>query len=159
MPLTQHIYTCALSFMADRSYSADITQEVMLRLWDNRKELAKIDNLKAYALCITRNICLDTIKKHKPIYDEAQTHRNEEVTDPLKQIETQDTATIVRQIIETLPPTQKEVIQLREIHELEYEEIAEITGLGLNNIRVLLSRARSKVKDILIKKYQFSQYE
>jgi len=42
---------------------------------------------------------------------------------------------------------------------MEYNEIAEITGLGLNNIRVLLSRARTKIKEILVKQYSISKYE
>ena len=50
--------------------------------------------------------------------------------------------------MQTLPDTQREVILLREVEELEYDEIAQITGLGLNNIRTILSRARSRVKEL-----------
>ena len=71
----------------------------------------------------------------------------------------QDTAEAVRQIILSLPSPQKEVMILRELEELEFDEISRITGLGLNNIRVLLSRGRSKVKEILVKKFQISKYE
>ena len=58
-------------------------------------------------------------------------------------------AEIVRRIIDTLPDNQREVLLLREVEELEYDEIAHITGLGLNNIRTLLSRGRAKVKEAL----------
>ena len=37
----------------------------------------------------------------------------------------------------------------REIEELEFEEIEQITGLTANHIRVLLSRGRSKVKEMM----------
>lgn len=74
-------------------------------------------------------------------------------------IDNQETAALVRQIIETLPDTQREVILLREVEELEYDEIAQITGLGLNNIRTILSRARSRVKELLVKKYKISKYD
>lgn len=159
MSLSRQIYTCALNMTKDKDHAADVTQDVMLRLWDLRKELTGIENPKAYALCITRNICLDLIKKHKPIYDDEQVMHNSDSYDPIRQIEIEDTVNVVHRIINTLPSTQREVIALREIHELEYEEIAKITGLGLNNIRVLLSRARTKIKDILVKKYQVSRYD
>ena len=80
-------------------------------------------------------------------------------TDLLRQIEVRDTALAVRKIIDTLPDSQREVMILREVEEMEYDEIAQITGLGLNNIRVLLSRGRAKVKEILVKQYRISKYE
>lgn len=159
LPLAKNIYSFALQITGNTNYSADITQDVMFKLWDSRKELARVGNMKAYVLKITRNICLDILKKQKPLYDDEQVLQNGGQENPMQQIEMKDTAEAVRQIINTLPPNQKEVVLLREIEELEYEEISKITGLGLNNIRVLLSRARTKVKQILVEKYQISRFE
>ena len=160
LPLAQPVWSYALNMTSDPTTSADITQEVMLRLWDHRHELPQKDNIKAYALKITRNLCLDLIKKQKPIYDEQQIDQNGGYEkDLLQQIENKDTAEVVQKIIDTLPPTQREVMILREIEEMEYDEISQITGLGLNNIRVLLSRARSKVKEILVNKYHISPFD
>lgn len=160
LPLSKDIWTFALNITGDRTTSADVTQEVMLKLWDSRHELKKVENIKAYVLRITHNLCLDLLKKQKPIYDEEQVIRNGGYdTNLLKEIENRDTAEAVKKIIDTLPPNQKEVMILRELEELEYEEISEITGLGLNNIRVLLSRARARVKEILVKEYQLSRYD
>lgn len=159
LPLTKNIYAFALNMTGDKMWTADITQDVICRLWDIRNTLRKVENMKAYALKITRNICLDMLKKRQPLYCEEQVLQNGGHEDLMQQIENKNTAEAVRKIIDTLPANQKEVILLREIEELEYEEIAKITGLGLNNIRVLLARARSKVKEILIKKYQVSGFE
>lgn len=160
LPLARNIYDFAANLTGNRTDAADITQDVMFKLWDSRNELAKIKNLRAWALKITRNLYYDTIKKNKPIYDEAQIFQHEECTsDLLTTIDAQETAALVRQIIETLPDTQREVILLREVEELEYDEISQITGLGLNNIRTILSRARSRVKELLIKKYKISKYD
>ncbi len=160
LPLAQNIWSYALNLTGNRTISADLTQEVMLRLWDSRQQLSRVGNIKAWALKITHNLWLDWLKKQKPIYDEAELLKNGgHETDLLQQIAQKETAEAVRKIIDTLPPNQREVIILREIEELEYEEIAKITGLGLNNIRVLLSRARNKVKEILVKQYHISLYE
>lgn len=160
LPLTKNIYSFALNLTGNTNDSADITQDVMFKLWDSRHQLKEVKNPKAWALKITRNLCLDSLKKHKPVYDEQEMLRHERHdTNPLKILAERDTAEAVREIIRHLPATQREVVQLREIEELEFEEIAQITGLGLNNIRVILSRARSRIKEILIKKYQISEYD
>ena len=79
------------------------------------------------------------------MYGGEELAQNEDYTsNPLQEIETKDTVSLLRQIIDTLPENQREVLILREIEELEFEEIEQITGLTANHIRVLLSRGRSK---------------
>lgn len=160
LPLTRPIYSFALNMTGNSADAADITQDVMIKLWDSRRELKEIKSPKAWALAMTRNLCLDWLKKQKPVYDEQEILQYKgQSTDLLYILEMQDTAEAVRQIILSLPSPQKEVMILRELEELEFDEISRITGLGLNNIRVLLSRGRSKVKEILVKKFQISKYE
>lgn len=160
LPLATPVFSYAVHLLGNADEAADLTQEVMIKLWDDRRSLKQIDSPKAWALKVTRNLCLDWLKKMRPVYDNEQVIRYGGYdTDLLEQIERQDTAKAVRQIIDTLPDNQREVLILREIEELEFREIAQITGLGLNNIRVLLSRGRSKVKEILVKKYRISKFE
>lgn len=160
LPLAGNVYSFALHLLGNPEDAADTTQDVMIKLWGRRKELRHVSNPKAWALKITRNLCLDWMKKQKPAYDDDQVIRNGGYDlDLLRQIEVRDTARAVRQIIDTLPENQREVMILREIEEMEFDEIAQITGLGLNNIRVLLSRGRAKVKEILVKQYQLTKYD
>ena len=53
----------------------------------------------------------------------------------------------MHRIINDLPGIYREIIQLRDIEELSYEEIAEKTGQNINTLRVNLSRARKSVRD------------
>jgi RNA polymerase sigma-70 factor (ECF subfamily) len=57
----------------------------------------------------------------------------------------------VKRIIAELPDLQRTIIHLRDIDQLEFEEIAEATQLNVNAIRVNLSRARKKVRDEILK--------
>lgn len=160
LPLAGNVYSFALNMTGNAEDAADITQDVMVKLWDDRRELKKVRHLKAWALKITRNLCLDRMKKQQPVYDDDAVVRNGGYDlDVIREIEARDTALAVREIINTLPDNQREVLILRELEELEYEEIARITGLGMNNIRVLLSRGRAKIKEVLVKKYQISKFE
>lgn len=147
LPLANNIYAYARQIIADSADAADITQEVMIKLWERRKELKDIDNPKAWGLKITRNLCLDWLKKKKPTYDAEQILRHcESEADPLQKIANEDMAALLRRIINTLPANQREVLILREIEELEFEEIEQVTGLTANHIRVLLSRGRMQVR-------------
>ena len=150
LPLTKNIYAYAQHILSNPTDAADITQEVMIKLWNTRRELKGVQNPRAWALKVTRNLCLDWIKKQKPVYGGEELAQNEDYTsNPLQEIETKDTVSLLRQIIDTLPENQREVLILREIEELEFEEIEQITGLTANHIRVLLSRGRSKVKEMM----------
>ena len=130
LPLTKNIYAYAQHILSNPTDAADITQEVMIKLWNTRRELKGVQNPRAWAL--------------------KELAQNEDYTsNPLQEIEIKDTVSLLRQIIDTLPENQREVLILREIEELEFEEIEQITGLTANHIRVLLSRGRSKVKEMM----------
>ena len=57
-----------------------------------------------------------------------------------------DDVALVRQLISKLPPKQRMVITMRDIEGLDSEEMQRVTGLTDINIRTLLSRARSTVR-------------
>lgn len=48
--------------------------------------------------------------------------------------------------IEALPPDYREVVVLRELHDLSYNEIADATGISLDNVKTRLSRARAMLR-------------
>jgi RNA polymerase sigma-70 factor (ECF subfamily) len=70
-------------------------------------------------------------------------------------MELKDSYEKIQMIIQSLPEQQRLVIHLRDIEEYELEEIAEITELNMNTVRVNLSRARKKVRELLIKTYNY----
>lgn len=70
---------------------------------------------------------------------------------PEKQIMSQETLNMVRQAISTLPDNQRVVITLRDIEEFSSDEVCNILGISETNQRVLLHRARAKVRGELEK--------
>ncbi len=57
----------------------------------------------------------------------------------------------IRQAIESLPEDQRQVIIMRDIHELSYQTIAETLGLGLGTVKSRINRGRANLRDILEK--------
>lgn len=159
LPIKNKLYRFALRMLSNHEEAQDTVQEVFLRLWSKREKLDEYRSIEAFAMIITKNLCLDKLKSSR--------NRNIELKDqletpgsitPYDHTEKTDMKNQVINIIDTLPEQQKMVIQMRDVEGLGYDEIAEVMEMSLNNVRVNLSRARKKVRDILIKaqNYEFS---
>ena len=160
LPISQRIFRYANRLLSNEHDAEDVVQEIWLKLWDKREQLGNIKSMEAFAYRMTRNLCLDKIKLKKPqYYDDREegAYRYDEADhrpDPESSLELKDTVERVNQIIGRLPEQQKTLLQMRDVEGLEYEEIADITGLEINAIRVNISRARKKVRETIQKVYQ-----
>ena len=153
LPVSKKLFRSALLILKDEEEARDVVQDVFLKLWQKRGELERIDNVEAFAMRMTRNRCIDIVRANRYVAIDGETERRlkEESDDVHSDIEVSEAAGQVKKFIEELPDTQRQVMQLRDIEQLEYEEIAGITGLHVNAIRVNLSRARKKVRDEFLK--------
>lgn len=155
LSLGRNVYPLARRMMGADEPARDAVQQSMMKLWESRKQLDHCTNLKAFVFRVVRNVCLDELKKKKPLPVEEPGMFSTHSVRFDQSHEEQEMVTIVRQIINSLADNQREVIQLRDIDGLEFEEIAEITALDIAYIRVLLSRARKTVKEKLEKIYAY----
>ena len=65
IPLKHPIFRYALYMLKNKDDARDITQDVLIKLWEKRQYLNQVDNRRAWALKITRNQCLDFFKSKK----------------------------------------------------------------------------------------------
>lgn len=156
LPIKHKLYRFACRMLRNGHEAEDVVQEVLIRLWTRRDKLASYKSIEAFAMVITRNLCLDQLKRAGAKTDEL-TDGNAQYTEktPYVQMETSDSYNKIKALIDQLPDQQRMIIHLRDIEGYDYKEIAEITGLTENTIRVNLSRARKKVREIMIKKYSY----
>ena len=153
LPIHNKLLRFALQILQNEEEAKDVLQDIFLKLWQKRDELGKVENLEAFAIRMTRNRCLDLIRMRRTISMEIvkKNNRMVEESSDTDYLENTEMATLVKRIISELPDLQRTVIHLRDIEQLEYEEIAEATELNVNAIRVNLSRARKKVRDEILK--------
>lgn len=108
LPLTKNIYAYAQHILSNPTDAADITQEVMIKLWNTRRELKGVAKSPGLGIEGVPQLVLDWIKKQKPVYGGEELHKTEDYTsNPLQEIETKDTVNLLRQIIDTLPENQR----------------------------------------------------
>lgn len=150
------LYRFACRLLRSTHESEDVVQEVLIRLWERKDKLAEYRNLEAFAMTITKNLCLDKLKRagsRTVELKEGLTYYSEKT--PYQEMETSDSYQKIRELIDQLPDQQRMIIHLRDVEGYDYEEIARITDLTENTIRVNLSRARKKIRDNMEKKYNY----
>lgn len=151
LPLRQKIFRLSKRLLTSTEEAEDATQEVLIKMWNKNKELEKYNSIEAMMMTMTKNYCLDRLKS-KQASNLQLVHSNYSNRDNLeKQTEYKDKLNWVEKIINELPDSQKMIVQLREIEELEFEEIAQIMKMSETNVRVTLSRARKTIREQMIK--------
>jgi len=152
LPYSDRIYRVAYRFMDSREEAEDVVQEVYLKLWSMRRDLPAYKSIEALAIRITRNLCLDQLRKRKTAREAIKNERipvGEEFKTASSTLESKETGELVGSLIASLPEPQRTLVQLRHIEEKEYEEIAAMVNMNVNAIRVSLSRARKQMKALL----------
>ena len=139
----------AEGYVGDLKTAEDMVQEAYLKLWNKRDELADVLNTEAYCVTLIKNLCYDVLRRSQPDEDGRPP---EELNLPMdtniaREIEQRDEVNQVKRLIGRLPEQQKRVILLRDVNDCSFEEIEQATGLNAINIRVLLSRARKKIRE------------
>jgi len=155
LPLKDKMYRFAKRLLVSGDEAEDAVQEIYLKLWKGRDRIANYRNPEAFAMTMTKNYCLDRLKSGQASNLKI-VHSNYQHSDNVqRKVEARDEVSILFQIMETLPEQQRMILQLRDVEQYEYEEIAEMLELRENTIRVNLSRARKAVREQMIKHYNY----
>lgn len=157
LPLSNKLHRYALRFTQNDEEARDVVQDVFLKLWQKRGTLDGVDNIEAFAMRMTRNKCYDKQRANRTYSLEEQQSgwQNDKRSDLNEELDRSEAALLIKKLITQLPDLQRKVIQMRDIDQLDYDEIAEQTQLNINAIRVNLSRARKKVRDELFKYQEY----
>lgn len=150
MPLWQSLYKVAYYVLESEDDAMDAVQDLYVRLWDSRDSLDAVSNPKAYCITLIRNLCIDKIRKsvRRPTVGLIPETAPDE-SDVFRTITDRETLARLAKAVEKLPEGQRNVLKMRTIDELSYEEISAKTGMNQLTLRVLLSQARKKLKGLL----------
>jgi len=156
MPFKDKVFRLAKRLLVSTEEAEDATQELFFKLWRNKENLKSYNSIEAFAMTMTKNYCFDRLKS-KQASNLTLVHSNykEKGTSLQKKIELNDSISLVERLIEKLPEQQKLIIQLRDIEQYEFAEIAEVLQIKQTAIRVSLSRARKTIREQLIKQHQY----
>lgn len=148
LPLKDKLYRLALRITLDSAEAEDVVQDTMIRVWDKRDEWQQLESVEAYCLTVARNLALDRSRKMDARNVELTPEVREmpDALTPYDQMARDEQLELVRQLVNELPERQRTIMQLRDVEEKSYKEIAEILQLSEEQVKINLFRARQKIK-------------
>jgi RNA polymerase sigma-70 factor, ECF subfamily len=155
----------------DWNDSADLAQEAFIRIW---KGIDKLQNPKAFKSWMTQivtNLFYDELRKRPrctyvlsldaPVYGDEEDHATRDLPDPAagpdEVLHRKQLIKSVDAAIAALPRQFRTALELREVEDLPYEEIARITRSDLGTVKSRISRARTKVQKVLQSEFRPNQ--
>lgn len=152
LPLKDKIFRLALRITLNRPEAEDITQDTLIKVWNNRGEAGKLRSIEAYSLTVCRNLSLDYLRRRETqslsLTDEAESafFAPDSAPSAQERLERNERLAAIRRLFNALPEQQRTAMQLVDIEELSYARAAEAMNLAESNFKVLLHRARKAVK-------------
>ena len=155
-PFKDKVFRLAKRLLVSTEEAEDATQEVLVKLWNRNKNLSGYNSVEALAMTMTKNYCLDQLKSKRTGNLKIVSANYQDKEPGLeKKIEDLDSLNWVEKIMNQLPVQQRLILQMRDIEQYEFEEIAKILDMKESAIRVTLSRARKTVRDYITEKHKY----
>lgn len=163
--VTRHrkpIYNFILRFVRDAAQAEDVMQETFLRLIKGADNYEKQAKFTTWMYTIARNLCVDASRRGKhrkaasldaPIGEDEGATLLDIVSDGAvgadgKAIQ-RELAIRMKQAIEALPDEQREIFLLREVSDLQFNEIAQVVGVSENTVKSRMRYALEKLREAL----------
>jgi len=141
----------ALSLLGERHLAEDATQEGFVAAWQNIKSLREPDAFPAWLRRIVQWQCYRYRRSQNHVFVPMEDDLQATGESPLDRVSREDLSDRVREAVETLPETLREVTLLRYIGDYSPAEIAGFMGLKAGTVRKRLYEARNKLKPRLLR--------
>jgi len=158
-----------LALVKDEWVADDLIQETFLKIQNNLKNLKDPSKLSSWIFRIAYNLCQDHFRQLKRSRKEERIDQEEmedfkealiqKGPDIQKELEQRQMGECVQNQINLLPEPLRTVLLLFDIMEFSHQEIADILGITVKNVKVRLHRARKRLKTILEEKCAFERDE
>lgn len=158
--------------LGDRHQAEDAVQEALIGAMKNASSFGGKAALKTWVLAILKNKIADVLRRNQRLVDASRLLREDEEGadfselfdrkgfwepderpipwgDPVASFHQMQFWQMFEACLERLPPQQARVFMMREVVELEKEEICEVVGITTSNLFVMLHRARLRLRECL----------
>jgi RNA polymerase sigma-70 factor (ECF subfamily) len=141
-------------WVGDRDRAEDLTQEVFVRVFRHRRNYRRTGRFSSWLYTIAVNIARNEIRlrnrRGATVAIDGVTGTNESGTIQLedanrrtdRDAQQNEIGRVVRRAIQDLPRHHREVLILRDLQDLKYEEIADVLGIPGGTVRSRINRAR-----------------
>lgn len=151
------IYSYSKYMLKNRMDADDVTQEVMIRIWENMDRF-NLFAAKTWIMKTTSNLCIDYLRRRAVAFNreyeidgefEDSFSIDSYANNPLLSTHVNLMMSKVKESIERLPENLRSIFVMYEINGLKYREISDSLEMPVNTVKVYLMRARKKLQEEL----------
>lgn len=142
------LFNVCARYLGNERDADDVCQEVMLKVLHGLRQFEGKAKFKTWLYSITYNECITQYRKEKRkrrLFDALSLHPQEEETGEQEAIQITDRASLDRWLVH-VNQVDREILVLRFVAELEFQEIADIMRMGLSATKMRYKRALEKLK-------------
>lgn len=148
----EELFSYGMRFTTDRELIKDCVQDVFVKIYSNRANLGKTDNVKLYLFMALKNTLFNVFQKDKisyhidtmePVFSTEYTIEDQLINNELEQ-EQKDKMNL---ILQSLTPRQKEVIYYRYVEGMNMDDICKLMDMNYQSVQNLIQRSIKKVRD------------
>lgn len=152
----RNVYNLALRMVGDPEDASDMSQEAFIKAYSSLAGFRGDSKFSVWLYRIVSNVCLDFLRKRSKqqvvsltVEDEDDGDIELDIADegssPEVLLERKLTREAVRRGLDSLPPDMREILLLREIQGMSYDEISETLGIESGTVKSRIFRARKKL--------------
>lgn len=143
----EYVYNICLGILASPDDARDCVQETFLRVYRKVGDFRAQSAFSTWLYRVTVNVCVGHLRKHpKAVMQSLEDENVRELADDGPEVWTglqrEVDESLVRQVVAELPDDYRVVLVLRYFQDLSYEEMVEVLGYSLAQVKVKLHRAR-----------------
>ncbi len=160
------IYTLCYRMTGNAEDAADLTQEVFLSAWRSLSRFQEQSSFGTWVYRMATNASIDFLRREKRrqvlsmTMEEDSEERQAQVPDerysPHRLLEQKEARQAVADALAALSPEHRQVLVLREMEGLSYQEVGQLLDLEEGTVKSRIARARLALRDFLIKSGNFS---
>jgi len=152
----RHVYALAFRVTGNEQDAQDVAQDAFLRAYTSLKDFRGDCRFSVWLYRLTGNLAIDFLRKskrHSAVSLQQESDDGEEwelslpddAPSPEEQLTREETREQVREAMASLPERDRQILSLRELGGMSYEEIAEGLSLQIGTVKSRLNRARKKL--------------
>lgn len=160
----KRVFALAVRMCGNQEDAAEAAQEAFLAAWQGLRFFRGDSSFSTWLYRLTSNACVDLLRRegrHRsaagPSLDDEELNRDvpDTAPSPQEEAERRELRTQIEEGLRALSPEHRQVLVLREMHQLSYDEIADTLDLDVGTVKSRISRGRKQLRNFLLTKGNF----
>lgn len=154
------LFSFILRMVKDPTEAEDLTQETLIRVYIHANKYREIARFSTWVFTIATNLVRNRMRRRArrprmfslnptPDSDELPLDPPDPDMDPSRDVEGEELGKLIALATSKIPEKYRIPFLLREVNELSYEEIQQVTGLKLGTVRSRINRARNRFRQLI----------